>query len=89
MRQRKAPDHDEVNDNVICKEFAADMKLNTPKYENESLVEYRYNSDESSWLPAVVIDNSFHNTHGHCIYKIFSTQYGYREVHESVLYPMS
>lgn len=88
-KQHKAPDRDEVNDNKIHKEeFGAEVKLNEAKFKHGDLVEYRYCADESTWKPAVVSDNSGHNVHGHVIYKVFSTLYGYREVHESVLYPI-
>src|SRR3990167_8501028 len=87
-KQRKLADHDSVNDNMIHSEFAEDMKLNRPKFNDGELVEYRYNQDPKSWLPAMILEAGFHNALGHCIYKVFSTEYGYREVHESVLYPI-
>lgn len=90
MRKKHvAPDHDSVNDNKIHRnDFGKEIQLNTPIYKEGDLVEYRYNSDEKSWLPAMIIETGFHNVAGHCIYKIFSTEYGYREVHEAVLYPI-
>lgn len=90
MRQKYvAPDHDSVNDTKIFdEEFSEEVKLNKPRYEKEQMVEYRFNQDQKSWLPAIVIDNTFHNVSGHCVYKVYSVMYGYREVHESVLYPM-
>lgn len=88
-KQRVAEDHDSVNDTKIHKEeFGPDVKLNVPKFNQGDMVEYRYNENPESWKPAIIIDNSFHNVLGHCIYKVFSTMHGYREVHESVLYPM-
>ena len=90
MRKKHiAPDHDSVNDVKIHREkFGPDVKLNSPKFRDGDMVEYRFSQDPETWKPAIINNGRQHNSLGHVIYKIFSTMYGYREVHESVLYPM-
>lgn len=92
MRKKHiAPDHDFKNDNIAFVPTETNPRtvmLNTPKYNVGDLVEYRYNDIVGDNLPATILDNSLHNAMGHCLYKIFSTKFGYRQVHESVLYPI-